>query len=204
MARCSARPLSTVLRKSLNDLDEYSFSKRNYVPDGHLAKVLSEQKIYDLLSALEPAANPEDLKQMAYKVYSEAPKVLATLIRMESTDLIRSFLDRELYDKRLPFHKQDLNMEVPGESWIERFLHEQHTFLAPVFYKGESYGSLGSKYILPFQKNIRLSEGAFGVVYKIKIHANHQRLSLSANGNYEVCSMYICTESPVPYHVLRS
>jgi hypothetical protein len=158
------------------------------VPEGSLIPVLTKEVIHNLLSEC-PSINrcPQDLAQMVDKVHSTALKLLATLILMESDwKLLGSFLNEGLCDQDLPFSLQDLSLdlrEALGENSVNDFLRKQHMFLAPIFRKGMSYDSM----VLPFKENELIGQGAFGIVYKMLIHPNHQRLQVSPDEVYRVC-----------------
>lgn len=174
---------------------EISADHRSYLPEDQLQAILSRSVINDILGN-EPAVSPEELDGRVDEVHLKAQKVLAMLIMMNDHEgstgvFIKFFLDNRLYDEKLPFNEQHLDslLEVLRnkrvENWIKRFLGLQYTFLAPVFFRGGSY-SLDSKCILPFVDDKYLSEDAFAKFYKIRIHANHQRLQPSSDGSFRV------------------
>lgn len=171
---------------SLQDLMVFSVAHRRYLPEGELATVLSKPKIHSLLSE-DPSVDPEELLQRVDEVHCKASKILATLILTESTQLLaKHFLDKGLYDERLPLDERDLDLVALGERRAKKILNEQYAFLAPVFFKGVSYDSLDSRYILPFIVDEFQGEGAFGIVYKIEIHPKHQWLQLPSDVGFRV------------------
>ena len=163
----------TSLRERIEDA-RVRTSNRYFVPEGQTARLLGKQEVRQILSR-DPNLQKYELQRYADLVLRCARKVLAILVLVGKEEyLVRDFLHRELYDERLPL----CELQLSHTCIRERFLLEQYTFLAPVFERGAIHRTLSESCVLPFIVNepILNGEGAFGKVFRIEIHHDHQRL----------------------------
>lgn len=126
-------------------------------------------------------------------------KVLSILLIIGHAESIIKIFVQPGLDSKLPFGKEQLTA-LP-ESVRKGFLLEQNAFLAPHFCRGMVLRIMMHDVVMPFieEQALEGGEGAFGTVYKIRIHPEYQRLQLSHLGKQELLLLFLITFSVLLY-----
>jgi hypothetical protein len=136
---------------------------------------------------LQKFAEEEYLEDLACWVFKNAQKTFALNLVCGHNDL--NFFGSILIFKMRGFTDAKLSVVVPDSAegqtifdpkiWqpiqTKTFVSERWKFLAPVFSPTTYNYDLPERSIFPFTRDANVSkEGAFGSVFKVKIHPNHQ------------------------------
>jgi hypothetical protein len=171
------------IRERLESLRVTAASKRYFIPEGLLETVLTNSIIRGIIEKSDRNfPNPLEIQKYVLKIREEAFKITAILILLGKEHLlVRHFVHKELFDRRLPLTESDLQGMEENASFTNEFILQQYMVLAPHFRKGAIHRALDNSYILPFVKDdpVTGAEGAFGVVSKVEIHTNHQSIDVT-------------------------
>lgn len=165
----SAAELRDILRKARIPTS----SHRHLISDDAVQRILSRGRILHLLQQ-ELCVEFYRVEQYTDLVCARATKVLSILICIgRVAALINHFLQREIFDHRLPLTSSDL-----PEEFGPAFLDEQLHFLAPIF-ASDLFKELKSEVILPFSLDEPVDEavGSFASIYKIQFVPGYQKLA---------------------------
>jgi hypothetical protein len=167
-------------RERLESLRVVAASKRHFIPEGLLESVLTKSLIQTIVEKSERNfSNPLSVQKYVQEIWEKAFKIAAILILLSKEHLLlRHFIHKGLFDCKLPLTEKQLEAIDEKGSFSNEFCFHQYVVLAPRFRKGDIHRALNNSYILPFVKDDPVSgaEGAFGIVYKVEIHTNHQNI----------------------------
>ena len=165
--------MTIALRERLEDARVRTASTY-FIPEGETTRVLSAREVRQVLVD-KSQLHEFEIGKYVDSVIQSARKVLSILVVVGKEEyFVDDFLHRELCDSKLPLTDSELS-HTPAR---KRFLFEQYAFLAPVFTLGAIHKTLNEHYVLPFLTNEPLvkGEGAFGKVFRVKIHPAHQKM----------------------------
>ena len=91
----------------------------------------------------------------------------------QAADVLRFIEADELQDVKLPFKIEVLKNEISVPN-ADDFDEKQWEFAAPTFVRGTLNRCFREKTILPFTAKSDEGRGAFGKVYRIQLHQEHQ------------------------------
>lgn len=126
------------IREQLESLRVVAASNRYFIPEGLLETVVTSSVIRSIIEKSERQfPNPLEVQKYVMKIREEALKVTAILILLRKEHLlVRHFVHKELFDRKLPLTKIDLHGIEERESFSNEFLLQQYVVLAPHFQKG--------------------------------------------------------------------
>ncbi|KAH9909794.1 hypothetical protein F4778DRAFT_14888 [Xylariomycetidae sp. FL2044] len=162
----------------------------NFLPEDRIDKLVTECAIRDELAlhtTLPNMSTDEDksMTELIQWTVKHAKKVFTILVhcRVQGEELLQSVLGlhRRFTDHQLPIIWTNHDIlppefeEIPGKiELVAMFCDLQWKFLAPVFTPKRYEYNLSGKCIFPFiESDPKPKEGAFGCVYKVKIHSSH-------------------------------
>jgi len=167
-----------VLRDSILMLCVRNYRKQKFVPEARLFELLTADKI---IQACKNTINDSKVVDITDAVFRKARKVFAILVLIGHLKLIEEFVKDDHFqesplDHKLPFSIQYLQSILPNLQ-AELFHDQQWVFCAPYFSDSRIPRYFQDQTILPYQKNVRLTSGGFGVVFDVEINDAHHRLS---------------------------
>jgi hypothetical protein len=181
----------TQLFEDLNVREQGKLSSQEFIPQD----VLETKITVALVHAAIPSRSPLNTKPgiVHQHIVQQARKVFAILVLIGDAPAIKELWKQGLRDHHLPLvavagaaPKEPRKLEAKsGERfgvWKEKelrlprdFVHYQWLVLAPVIDNTGRHIHLDAKCALPFVEDEEIGGGAFGYVYKCKIHQAHQK-----------------------------
>lgn len=156
----------------IRSLREENISQRKFVPDHALHCLVSDEFIYRALEKANVASVQRT--EVARKIAQGGKKIFAILILDDKfIDIFKFIESDELHDTKLPFKLDALRSELKMSD-PEQFEERQWEFLTPTFVRGTLNRCFRDRIILPFVIKEEVAKGAFGTVYRLKLHAEHQ------------------------------
>lgn len=163
------------LKLRLKNLRRENSDHRWFIPLLALREVLLEDIIRKALQ--DTGIKSYYLDEMANHILPDGVKIFAILVLTDQAALTSKFIEEgEFHDQRLPFSLNILGKQLSLPS-AKDFYEKQWELTAPTFYRGTIHKSLNDRSILPFTKDKRIGNGAFGTVYEIKLDQSHQQLN---------------------------
>ncbi|KAF2474368.1 kinase-like protein [Lindgomyces ingoldianus] len=167
--------------KKTNDLESRIKSLRRenadyrwFIPELLLREALSEDVVRKAL--LDVGAKPYHLDEIVKHVLTSGIKIFAVLVLTNQAAMTSKFIEEgEFQDHRLPFNLNTLDKQLSLPA-AKDFYERQWEFTAPTFYRGTIHRLLNDRSVLPFTKDKRIGNGAFGTVYEIKLDQSHQKM----------------------------
>ena len=125
---------------------------------------------------------PYSIHETVGVIMKDGYKVFAILVVIRKVQCISKFIEHDQFqdpgtnglDSRLPFSENTIESFLG----ITRFFEVQWEFVVPIFFPRSIHRSLHADTVLPYIQEEELSEGGFGVIYKVTLHSSHQRLPL--------------------------
>ena len=148
---------------------------RTYIPYGRLTNIVTFESVVAELKVTKIQSFQPRLHEIANHVLSTAIRVFALLVLSDAVKHVQALMERHfLDDNRLPFDREvselmDLTPEKTG-----LFYGLQQQLLAPQFNRSTVLSRLKPERILPFREEAKLSEGAFGFLYKVALDKDNQ------------------------------
>jgi hypothetical protein len=147
-----------------------------FIPVYELEELLTETVIRDVI--YNCGIEAPSLEETIRIVVLGAKKIFAALILIHKENLVRQFIEQDQYqteklDAKLPVSNAWL-CELLGQATGSSFWEVQWMFVAPFFQYDLSHRVLEDAMILPIIEKSFIGEGAFGQVFKIKLHSRHQ------------------------------
>jgi len=162
------------LKSRLKDLRRENADHRWFIPQLALCEALSEDAIWKALH--DTRTKSYQLDEMVKHILTNGMKIFAVLVLTDQAALTSKFIEQgEFLDQRLPFSLDILGKQLSLPS-AKDFYERQWELTAPTFYRGTIHKSLDNRSILPFVRDERIGNGAFGTVYKIELDHDHQQL----------------------------
>ena len=157
----------------LTSIRQESASGHYYINYNDLQKVVSQELVEN---SIESFYQPEHRRTTAVReVLEKGLRVFSILIWIQQEHLLAYFFEYDELDARLPMEESQVRRV--NEHISERFWNEvQWEYLPHTFKRSKHHIFLHDRMILPFIKEIKLSEGAFGEIYKSTIASSQQSL----------------------------
>lgn len=157
----------------LASVRQESASGHYFINYHDLQNVVSQELVED---SLESFYQPEHQRATAVReVLEKGLRVFSILIWIQQEDLLAHFFEHDELDDRLPMEESQVRRV--NEHISERFWNEvQWEHLPHTFKRTEHHTFLYDRRILPFIKEVKLSEGGFGEIYKSTIASSQQSL----------------------------
>ncbi|MCJ1251373.1 hypothetical protein MMC30_008606 [Trapelia coarctata] len=155
-----------------------NYRGQKFIPPARLSELLTEDKI---MKACKNTIDDSKVVDMTDAVFKKARKIFAILVLIGHLKLIEKFFKDDHFqepplDHKLPFSIQYLQSILPNLQ-AELFYDQQWLFCAPYFSDSRIPRCFQDQTILPYQKNVRLTSGGFGVVFDVEINDAHHGLS---------------------------
>lgn len=170
---------------------DYTAGLDDFVPAGEVEAYLRQpDKLGDILGALLGDGDDEIDAQQLVDRYSV---VFAILVAIDYGAYIGRFLPHaSLRDAKLPFAERPRSFPNQGlsDTFFQQFQIEQARFCAPKIYEGIHKFEVEA--CLPFLEKKLVGEGGSAKVYRVKLHANHNRLSKPEPPVSSIDNMCIC------------
>ncbi|OAL55032.1 kinase-like protein [Pyrenochaeta sp. DS3sAY3a] len=162
------------LKKCLRKLRTRTAHQRRFIPALRLYELLSETAVHQALIAAK--IKPHTVDEVLGHILKHGIRIFGVLVLTDQVAATLNFIEKgELQDQRLPFDTTTLGTLLP-ETAIDDFEESQWEVIALSFSRGTLHRSLRAEFILPFIKDEKIGGGAFGTVYEISIHPDHQDL----------------------------
>jgi len=160
------------LKSRLKDLRRENADHRWFIPQLELCEALSENAIWKALQ--DAGTKSYQLDEMVEHILTNGMKIFAVLVLTDQAAHTSKFIQEgELFDQRLPFSVDILGKQLSLPS-ARDFYERQWELAVPTFYRGTIHKSLDNRSILPFTRDKRIGNGAFGTVYEIELDHGHQ------------------------------
>ncbi|KAF3921298.1 Phytochrome [Orbilia brochopaga] len=159
---------------------------RKFMPLQALHQLLTKEEIEKAVGASIARAGGIPFYQEADTVkwiLANGKRIFAILVALGHQEhLIPTFIehDFETFDEKLPFPLELLQKIVP--SVATEFHKKQWEFVSPIWSKNVIHRELPPDIRLPFTFNKKIDAGGFGDIYEIKLHPDHQVVSLLPTG----------------------
>ncbi|KAI1119941.1 kinase-like protein [Nemania abortiva] len=167
------------LKTSLKALRRRNASRHWFIPSLSFDLVVTEEAVRQTLVEFEVPVYLQE--ETVAKVFQHGRRIFATLLLLGYQDYLSYFIESDqIEDAKLPFKTEILVQEVrlPAGKAAD-FEDRQWEVIAPTFRRGTLNRRLGEGTVLPFLKDERIGEGAFGTVYEVMIDADHQSLDFT-------------------------
>lgn len=183
-----------VLSESKFDARDHHFLSHNLIEDLIRPQTISQELGFEDEEDEndgEPLSLTQSEQDLVDWIDSEAKKVFATTVQCgvgqnKLRASMEAFRENGFNDKALPVSnhrdtpKRDLPLHFPPKIWTPKrrhsFWEHQWKCLTPVFAEKDYNYDLDAECILPFiWKDEEYKQGAFSLVYKVKIHPAHQK-----------------------------
>ena len=164
--------------------------KEDYLPEGSLDELLTEETIKEALSRREKLElTDHEEQQLVEHIARDLKKVFAISLLADVAEgdqlciAMYQFKDFSVTDSQLPITSglshMVFNPEVWGTLKAKSFCDKQWMLLVPVFTKKQLSYEIKRQSILPFQgvEGLHSKNGTFGKVYAVKIHHAHDKVS---------------------------
>ena len=162
------------LKLRIKDIRCENSDHRWFVPLLPLREILSQDVI--LKAVRDAGTKAYHLDEVVDRILSNGLKIFAILVLTDQAALAFKFIQEgELLDERLPFSLEILKMRL-SLPHVKDFYEKQWELSVPTFDRGTIHKSLDDRVILPFIRDKRIGNGAFGTVYEIELNHNHQQL----------------------------
>ncbi|KAG6366218.1 hypothetical protein INS49_000394 [Diaporthe citri] len=163
-------------------------SGKDFLPAGALKEVITPEVVR---SALQGSQADVQLCEYAEKICGSYRKIFAILVLVDMVHRIPDFMRCDLDDTCLPMPDTGMRngeaLPTPlleDEAWmtvtrtwrrrdIDQFKTYQWRVLAPAFTAQDPEYRLCPSHVLPFVESHEQAEGAFGTVYRVRIHPDH-------------------------------
>lgn len=147
---------------------------RTFYPPMALRGLFQQINLVSILAEVS-SLQKHQLDLFALLIRSNAMKILAILCLVENGKyayMIEEFLCRRIHDSKLPINEHDIDFisRSLSKGTQRQILAMQWKFLPVEFRKADINQRVAEIAILPFQEDAIIGEGAFGTVYKIRIH----------------------------------
>lgn len=150
---------------------------RWFIPQLSLSPALSKDAIRDALR--DAGMHLYHLDEVVEEIVTDSVKIFAVLVLIDQVNHISKLSERgELHDRRLPFSIDILEKQLLL-TFPKDFYEKQWELATPTFHRGTINKFINGRFVLPFTEEQQIGEGAFGNVYKITLHPNHQSLGYS-------------------------
>ena len=177
------------LRDDIIKLTEQNARGQKLVSFSALVLLLTTERISRILQqhAIIPFYRASEYVKLIQKDY---PKIFSILVLIGRVSFVAtSFIHLDLTDAKLPLTEEQLQ-NLP-KSVCNGFRVEQHAFLALPLRLGLIHKVLDAKVVLPFleEEELENGEGAYGKVYKFKVHQAYQELEDPQQSGKKVCTV---------------
>lgn len=157
-------------------LQTRNFESSSFVPAGELEKLLTEEVVWTTVQ--QSAIDVSKRKETVRIVVSGARAIFAILVLQSKLHFIRNFIEQDQYqngqlDAKLPVSELALQ-NLLGKAAGRIFWDRQWMFIAPIFRHDLSHRILKDAVVLPFIQSSHIGEGAFGIVFEVTLHPQHQ------------------------------
>jgi hypothetical protein len=162
------------LKSRLKDLRRENADHRWFIPQLSLYEALSEDAIQKALQ--DSGTKLYQLDEIVKHIITDGMKIFAILVLTDQVARTSKLIEEgEFHDQRLPFNLDILGKQLSLPS-AKDFYERQWELTAPTFHRGTIHKSLDNRSILPFARDKRIGNGAFGTVYEIELDHDHQQL----------------------------
>lgn len=148
---------------------------------GSYGSFIPQQRLIDLLTLREIREElrrhrhpPESLTEHSNILFHHGPKTFAILVEIGHLARVADFVSRNFLDGKLPYDEEQLkhHFEV---GLVTPFMKFQWDYLAPMWGLGSSnHKFLPPQTILPFMKEVPISEGSSGKIFAVILSTSHQ------------------------------
>jgi hypothetical protein len=168
-------PNCHLLQRQLEQIRINNADFKKFVPEKELHEVMARGIISKIV---EEISLPCDVQEIVDFILEGAQKVFGVLVLTSHVAYIKDFVRNDQLQTRhiddlLPFKKDQLQEILDDDYVATLFFDRQWEFSVPVFSGRIIPRVLESQTILPYLIDSPLTEGAYGSVYKIKIHTSH-------------------------------
>ena len=143
-----------------------------FVPEASLYSLLTLDTLKTALASPTCHLEPHQREPVAREVFDSARKIFAILVELRLEGKLKGCLEKCLTDSNLPILEDKRLSELFPES-LSHVQSLQWQYF-PLKFREFSHKDLGSKHVLPFIDNTRLTSGGFSTVFKIAVHPLYQ------------------------------
>lgn len=154
-----------------------------FIPNGYIQQHITGEVVRQILEAVDIAK--QHLGEALEFILEKARNTFAILVLIKEVPRIIRFIEIDFrastIDDRLPLSFEELRTLFPSSPSspsvvAKEFYEKQRELTAPVFSESHLCRRLPDDTILPFVKETKIGEGAFGTVSKVEVEDSHLRL----------------------------
>jgi len=163
----------------LDALEIENFEHKFFIPLSKLEKLLTRERIIDLLQQHDVEFYVRD--EVTNAVLKNGRRLFAILASIRDIKSITRFLEADYFsggqfDSKLPLSESSLLTILRDRDKCVQFSRKQWRFLAPIFREDQSYRELDDRTILPFLSSTPIKDGGFANVFKVRVDASHHKI----------------------------
>lgn len=157
-------------------------SMPDFIPSADVSEYFNDDTNGDTIKKVLKAFSPDSADPARLKIRKDFRKVFCILVSIHKGPWIRHFISHDLTDALLPFYDRPnaFPIDSSDKTFLEDFQRAQWRFCAPVLQRSdqiEPTKRYRQEIILPYVSKAKQGEGATSVVYKVEVHAAHNKLT---------------------------